>query len=105
MKTYRINNIYYHVLWYVVQMPSSVALKISANSTRRARWYTKLGYCKESWPFAVPLNSVHGSGGIITRTKAFVLRVYPLVYVVKEKTEDGQRTGNIPILYERHAYS
>lgn len=74
-------------------MPSSVALNISANSTRRARWYEKLGYSKDSWQFAVSLNTIHGSGGVITRTKAFVLRVYPLVFVVKEKTEDGQRTG------------
>lgn len=74
-------------------MPGSVALKISANSTRRTRWYTKLGYCKEAWPFAVSLNSVYGSGGVITRTKAFVLRVYPLVFAVKEKSGENQRTG------------
>lgn len=74
-------------------MPSSVALNISANSTRRARWYAKLGYCKDALPFTVSLNSIYGNGGVITRTKAFVLRVYPLVFVVKEKTTDGQRTS------------
>lgn len=74
-------------------MPKSVALKISANSTRRAKWYTKLGYCKEAWPFAVSLNSVNGNGGIITRLTAYIVRVYPLVFAIKEKTADGQKTG------------
>lgn len=79
-------------------MPSSVALKISANSTRRARWYAKLGYCKESWPFAISLNSVKGNGGVIARMKAYVLRVYPLVFMVKQKVEDGYKTGEKCIL-------
>lgn len=74
-------------------MPRSVVLKIHGNSTRRAKWHTKLGYCKESWPFAVSLNSIHGSGGTIARTTAYILRVYPLVFSVKEKTADGQKTG------------
>lgn len=75
-------------------MPGSVALKITANSTRRARWYAKLGYCKESWPFAISLNSVEENGGLITRMKAYVLRVYPTIYAVKENLENGPKTGN-----------
>lgn len=74
-------------------MPSSVAFKISANSTRRARWHAKLGYCKESYPFAISLNSVNEYGGLITRMKAYVVRVYPMIYAVKENTDDGQKTG------------
>lgn len=74
-------------------MPVSVALKISANSTRRARWYTKLGACKESWPFYISLNSVNANGGLITRTRAYVLRVYPLIYAIRQKIEDGHKTG------------
>lgn len=74
-------------------MPRSAALKISANSTRRAKWYTKLGYCKESWPFAISLNSIHGNGGIITRMTAYIARVYPLVFAIKVKTADSQKTG------------
>lgn len=76
-------------------MPSSVALKISANSTRRARWHAKLGFCRESWPFAISLNSVKGNGGVITRMKAYVLRIYPMVFMVKQKVDDGNKTGKI----------
>ncbi|XP_031629337.1 uncharacterized protein LOC116344750 [Contarinia nasturtii] len=75
-----------------LEMPISVALKITANSTRRARWYAKLGYCKEPWPFAISLNSVDGNGGLITRMRAYVLRIYPLIYAVKQQTENGQKT-------------
>ncbi|XP_055298037.1 uncharacterized protein LOC129566276 [Sitodiplosis mosellana] len=75
-----------------LEMPGSVALKIQANSTRRARWFAKLGFCKETWPFAISLNSVKGDGGVITRMKAYVLRVYPLVFMVKQKVEDGHKT-------------
>lgn len=74
-------------------MPQSAALKIAANSTRRTKWFAKLGYSKESWPFAISLNSIHGNGGIITRMRAYIVRVYPLVFAIKEKTADGQKTG------------
>lgn len=74
-------------------MPSSVALRISGNSTRRGKWHAKLGYYKDSWPFAVSINSINGNGGLITRTTAYVFRVYPLVFLKKEKTESGQKNG------------
>lgn len=74
-------------------MPTSIALKISANSTRRVKWHAKLGYCREAWPFPVTLNSINGNGGLVVRMKAFVLRVYPLVYIVKQKSDGGSKTG------------
>lgn len=80
-------------------MPVSLALNISANSTRRAKWYTKLGYYKETWPFAVSLNSVHGNGGMIARTRGYVLRVYPLVHLIKQNIETGQKTSEMTFIY------
>lgn len=76
-----------------LQIPSSAALKITANSTRRARWNAKLGFYRESWPFAISLNSVKFDGGVITRMKTFVIRVYPMVFMVKQKVDDGHKTG------------
>lgn len=75
-------------------MPTSVVLKISANSTRRAKWYTKLGYYKEPWPFAISFNSVNENGGMITRTRAYIVRVYPMIYAIKQECDDEQKTGN-----------
>lgn len=79
-------------------MPTSAALKISANSTRRVKWFSKLGYCQESWPFAISLNSVNALGGLITRVRAFVLRVYPTVFIVKEKNANGEKSGKSSLL-------
>lgn len=56
-------------------------LKIHANSTRRARWDSKLGYSKHPGPFNVSLKSVWGNGGNITKLRICVLRVYPVVYI------------------------
>lgn len=73
-------------------MSSAAALKIAANSTRRAKWDLKLGFCRQTWPFAISLNCVSEHGGLISRMKAFVLRVYPLVYIVKETVGDSKKS-------------
>lgn len=75
------------------QVPSTVCLRISANSTRRVRWFTKLGMCPVSVPFTIALGSVLPSGGRISRLKLCVLRVYALLFVDKTKKE-GSGTGN-----------
>lgn len=76
-------------------MSSAAALKIAANSTRRAKWDLKLGFCREPWPFAISLNSVSEQGGLISRMIAFVLRVYPPVYIVKETVGDSTKSCEI----------
>lgn len=87
-------------MFICLQIPSSAALKITANSTRRARWNAKLGFCRQSWPFAISLNSVKFDGGVITRMKTLVIRVYPMVFMVKEKVDDGHKTGEKLIFTE-----
>lgn len=81
-------------------MSSSVALKISANSTRRVKWHVKLGFCKESLPFLISLNSVSEHGGLISRLKAFVLRVYPLVYIIRETNGDNTKTCKAHLIWK-----
>lgn len=74
-------------------MPASAALKISANSTRRTKWHSKLGFCRESWPFTLSLNAINEQGGLITRMKAIISRIYPTVYIIKEAKGNDHKTG------------
>ncbi|KAJ6644293.1 Breast cancer type 2 susceptibility protein like [Pseudolycoriella hygida] len=71
-----------------LDVASNVKLKICANSTRRVRWDTKLGYCKNSTPFTITLRSVLSSGGNISKLRICVLRVYPVVYINPKKLSD-----------------
>ena len=64
-------------------------LKINFNSTRRAVWWSKLGYQSDSRPFCVPLSSIHLEGGKIGRVKVFIARVYPLKYLEKYPDKSG----------------
>ena len=65
----------------------TLALKLSANSTRRVRWFAKLGYHRCPLPIHVPLASVLPAGGLVGSTVVVVCRVYPVVYMerLKEK--------------------
>lgn len=74
-------------------MPSSVQLKISANSTRRAKWHLKLGYYQQPYPFLLSLESIEPYGGLISRLAVFVLRIYPTMYMVK--TENGSESKTV----------
>jgi breast cancer 2 susceptibility protein len=58
-----------------------VRLKICANSSRRALWHTKLGYCSRPRPLKISLNSVLENGGVISETVACILRLYPIMFV------------------------
>lgn len=51
--------------------------KISANSTRRARWDTKLGFHKDPRPFPLLLSSLYANGGVVSCVDIIVLRIYP----------------------------
>lgn len=74
-------------------MPCSAAMKITANSTRRVKWHARLGFCRSQWPFSISLNAVSEHGGQISRTKAFILRIYPMVHILKETRGDEQKTS------------
>ena len=71
-----------------LDVPSSLCLQLSANSTRRARWFTKLGYQPSPHPFPVSLASLFPDGGAVGCTEAVIARVYPLIYM--ERVEEGR---------------
>ncbi|XP_055626140.1 breast cancer type 2 susceptibility protein homolog [Toxorhynchites rutilus septentrionalis] len=70
-----------------LQLPSDVRLRIHANSTRRARWFCKLGLYEVPNSFLVPCNNILDNGGLVTRLQAVVIRVYPMLYV--DQTKNG----------------
>ncbi|XP_051018796.1 breast cancer type 2 susceptibility protein [Acomys russatus] len=70
-----------------LEAPDSLRLKISANSTRPARWHSKLGFSHDPRPFPLPLSSLFSDGGNVGCVDIVVQRVYPLQWV--EKTASG----------------
>ena len=70
-----------------LEVSPSCCLKISANSTRRARWYAKLGYQPTPRPFPIPLMSSFPDGGLVGCTDVVIARVYPLAYLEKREGE------------------
>ncbi|KYM95863.1 PREDICTED: breast cancer type 2 susceptibility protein homolog [Cyphomyrmex costatus] len=73
--------------FYPLETPADVCLKLHTNSTRRARWDTKLGYAPRSGPIPIKLRNVCPSGGLIGKMTIVVARVYPMLY--HEKTASG----------------
>ncbi|XP_066600319.1 breast cancer type 2 susceptibility protein-like isoform X2 [Prorops nasuta] len=71
-----------------LQIPSNVNLKIHTNSTRRAMWYTKMGFLRNKNPINVSLNTISPNGGLIGKCTVIVVRVYPILY--HEKMPDGE---------------
>ncbi|XP_053621865.1 uncharacterized protein PF3D7_1120600 [Plodia interpunctella] len=65
---------------------SLVRLKIFGNSTRRARWDSRLGYHGDG-AILSHLSDVKPDGGKVAKLRVVVTRVYPALYV--EKFEDG----------------
>uniref|UniRef100_G1KCX8 BRCA2 DNA repair associated n=1 Tax=Anolis carolinensis TaxID=28377 RepID=G1KCX8_ANOCA len=70
-----------------LDVPESLMLKISGNSTRRARWYSTLGYYRDPRPFTLPLSSLFSDGGIVGCIDVVVQRIYPTQWM--EKTSTG----------------
>ncbi|XP_063160798.1 breast cancer type 2 susceptibility protein [Candoia aspera] len=69
-----------------LEAPESLMLKITANSTRRARWYAKLGYYRDPRPFSLPLCSLFSDGGTVGCIDIIVQRIYPIQWMEKVST-------------------
>ncbi|XP_062983791.1 breast cancer type 2 susceptibility protein [Elgaria multicarinata webbii] len=69
-----------------LEAPESLMLKISANSTRRARWYAKLGYYRDPRPFSLPLSSLLSDGGTVGCIDVIIQRIYPTQWMEKVST-------------------
>ncbi|KAK7156638.1 hypothetical protein R3I94_006625 [Phoxinus phoxinus] len=67
-----------------LEAPESLMLKISANSTRRARWDTKLGYYRDPRPIRLQLSSLYPAGGGVSCVNIVVLRSYPTQWMEKK---------------------
>ncbi|XP_030331466.1 breast cancer type 2 susceptibility protein [Strigops habroptila] len=70
-----------------LEAPDSLMLKISANSTRCARWHAKLGFHPDPRPFPLPLSSLYSEGGAVGCIDVVVQRTYPIQWM--EKTSAG----------------
>ncbi|XP_011920021.1 PREDICTED: breast cancer type 2 susceptibility protein isoform X1 [Cercocebus atys] len=70
-----------------LEAPESLMLKISANSTRPARWYTKLGFFPDPRPFPLLLSSLFSDGGNVGCVDVIIQRAYPIQWM--EKTSSG----------------
>ncbi|XP_059540155.1 breast cancer type 2 susceptibility protein isoform X3 [Myotis daubentonii] len=70
-----------------LEAPESLMLKISANSTRPACWYAKLGFSPDPRPFPLPLSSLFSDGGNVGCVDVVIQRAYPMQWM--EKTSSG----------------
>ncbi|NWJ04909.1 BRCA2 protein, partial [Crypturellus undulatus] len=70
-----------------LEAPDSLMLKISANSTRCARWNAKLGFHRDPRPFPLPLASLYSEGGPVGCVDVIIQRTYPVQWM--EKTSCG----------------
>ncbi|XP_071888722.1 breast cancer type 2 susceptibility protein isoform X2 [Anas platyrhynchos] len=70
-----------------LEAPDSLMLKISANSTRCARWHAKLGFHRDPRPFPLPLSSLYSEGGAVGCIDVVIQRAYPIQWM--EKTSAG----------------
>lgn len=55
---------------------------------RRARWSSRLGFLARPQPLIVGLRSILPDGGLVSRVRVLVARIYPLVFM--EKNEAGR---------------
>ncbi|NXJ14673.1 BRCA2 protein, partial [Odontophorus gujanensis] len=70
-----------------LEAPDSLMLKISANSTRCARWYARLGFHRDPRAFPLPLSSLYSEGGAVGCIDVVIQRTYPIQWM--EKTSSG----------------
>ncbi|XP_075598159.1 breast cancer type 2 susceptibility protein [Balearica regulorum gibbericeps] len=66
-----------------LEAPDSLMLKISANSTRCARWHAKLGFHRDPRPFPLPLSSLYSEGGAVGCIDVVIQRTYPIQWMEK----------------------
>ncbi|XP_071352641.1 breast cancer type 2 susceptibility protein isoform X2 [Trachinotus anak] len=70
-----------------LEAPESLMLKIFTNSSRPARWDTKLGFHRDPRPFLLPVSSLYSNGGPVGCVDITILRSYPLQWM--ERKPDG----------------
>ena len=71
-----------------LEAPEDLFLKLSVNSTRKAKWFVKLGFLKSQRPMSISLNSIKPNSNI-GALKVFVERIYPMQFF--ETKPDGSK--------------
>jgi breast cancer 2 susceptibility protein len=61
-----------------LEAPEDMYLKLSINSTRKAKWFARLGFIKPQRPLSVSLNSIYPNS-IIGALDVVVERIYPIL--------------------------
>ncbi|XP_067889613.1 breast cancer type 2 susceptibility protein isoform X2 [Heterodontus francisci] len=69
-----------------LEAPESLMIKISANSTRPARWYAKLGFHRDPRPFPLPVSALFSEGGMVGCVDVIVVRIYPIQWMEKKSS-------------------
>lgn len=82
-----------------IEQARKVRLKIFFNSTRRAAWFSKLGYYRDPSALPINLSSAVWNGGNIGRITVYLMRVYPVIY--REKMQDSVSWRNRNAEYKR----
>ena len=83
-------------------------LKLSPNSTRRAKWDCKMGFYFKTPTMTIPFSSLLNNGGYVSEVWAEIVRQYPLVYKHVKASLDvtfGSNSSSIFInekVYERN---
>uniref|UniRef100_A0A3B4UCS1 BRCA2 DNA repair associated n=1 Tax=Seriola dumerili TaxID=41447 RepID=A0A3B4UCS1_SERDU len=70
-----------------LEAPESLMLKICTNSSRPARWDTKLGFHRDPRPFLLPVSCLYRNGGPVGCVDITILRSYPLQWM--QRKPDG----------------
>ncbi|ROT80556.1 putative breast cancer type 2 susceptibility protein-like isoform X2, partial [Penaeus vannamei] len=66
-----------------LQASTSVCLRLHANMTRRAKWWSRLGLVPQCGPLPTMIRGIQGDGGLVGRLTVLLARVYPPLYFEK----------------------
>ncbi|KAL1455983.1 hypothetical protein WDU94_000742, partial [Cyamophila willieti] len=66
-----------------LQIRPDIYLKLHTNSTRRAHYQSRLGYCSLVTPLTVSLCSILHRGGLVPQLNVILARIYPTLYLEK----------------------
>merc|ERR1719167_1078557 len=79
-------------------------LKLPANSTRRAKWDTKLGFYQQSPTMAMPFSSLLNNGGLVSEIQIEIVRQYPLVYKKLDASKNSRGSDFRPVFVNEKVF-
>ncbi|XP_037799361.1 breast cancer type 2 susceptibility protein homolog isoform X2 [Penaeus monodon] len=80
-----------------LQASPSVCLRLHANMTRRAKWWSRLGLVPQCGPLPTMIRGIQGDGGLVGRLTVLLARVYPPLYF--------EKTGGKSVFRSERAHS